>query len=124
MRAPNDGKAPLGYDNLVLKSMKERWHAHETEMDQKGREFVEGMERAHTHVLQRISRVQNFDLKEVLSIVQEHAVSLREMTMGNFQDTRVMEGEFSKDIYCTTKVGQRRKLEPRLESAPPRFLNL
>eukprot|EP00854_Cymbomonas_tetramitiformis_P006137 gene6137-7362_t len=108
-------------DESLKRGTPELWEAHEVAMDTAGEKFVETMERVHTATLQNMSRIQEFDLKQVLSEMQQHSQSVRHLVMENFQGTREMEGQFAMTLFNTARQTYERGLNDLYETTTKHY---
>lgn len=120
---PEEDDFPVaqGFEDTGLERLQGLWEAHEVAMDTAGEKFVETMERVHTATLQNMSRIQEFDLKQVLSEMQQHAQSVRHLVMENFQGTREMEGQFAMNLFNTARQTYERGLNDLYEKTTKHY---
>eukprot|EP00217_Crustomastix_stigmatica_P014465 CAMPEP_0183798666 /NCGR_PEP_ID=MMETSP0803_2-20130417/19457_1 /TAXON_ID=195967 /ORGANISM="Crustomastix stigmata, Strain CCMP3273" /LENGTH=403 /DNA_ID=CAMNT_0026043355 /DNA_START=63 /DNA_END=1274 /DNA_ORIENTATION=- len=102
------------YDTLALQRLQQRWENHATEMDRSGQEFCDSLEALHTNLMTRAARVRNFDLKEILGMVQEHAMAARGLVLANYRNSRRLDGSLATDLYVMSKEAYETGLDQQL----------
>lgn len=97
------GSALRTFDGMALAELQRMWETHARAMDGTGKEFVERVEVLHTNLLQAAGRIKDFDLKAMLKLVQEHAMSVRGLVLESYKARRDLERDLSSGLYATAK---------------------